>query len=147
MRKSFKNYNEVTKMLVVSTIVGIILSLLALIGLAFGQPGWVIGVAIGSVIEIANIYFLYKGSDMCIKESKTPLFLLFYFARMILFAGGIIFCVVMQFSLHNEVFTNSFWGVLIGYTPMQIIVVVIMAKTGKTPLNMRDNENDNGQNI
>lgn len=146
MSKKFKNYSEVSKMVVVATIVGIILCLFSIIGVCFGQPGWLIGVAIGSVIEVLNIFFLYKGSDMALQIGKTPLFLIFYFARMILFAGGIIFAVVMQYVCHIAAFTNSFWGVLIGYTPMQIIVIVIMAKTGKSPLNMREN-NDNGQNL
>lgn len=76
---------------------------------------------------------------MMLKEGRTPLFLVFYFLRMFLFAGGIILCVVMQYVLHIEPFTYSFWGVLIGFTPMQIIVMVVMAKTGKSPLNMKDN--------
>jgi len=141
MKKFFKNLSEVKKMIFISFIVGIILCLIALFGVFSGQPGWLIGVAIGSVIEMVNIYFLYKGSDMALKESRTPLFLLFYFGRMLLFAGGIILCVVMQYSLHIDAFKNSFWGVLIGYTPMQIIVVIVMAKTGKSPMNMRDSNN------
>lgn len=138
MKKLFENLSELKKMILISTIVGLSLTLLAVIGVVFGQPGWIIGVAIGSVIEIANIVFLYKGSDMALKEEKTPYFLIFYFARMALFAGGIILCVVMQYVLHIDAFVNSFWGVLIGYTPMQIIIVIVMAKNGKSPLNMNE---------
>lgn len=139
MKKFFSILSEVNKMILVATIVSIVLCLLSLIGVAFGQVGWLIGVAIGSIIEILNIILLYKGSEMMLKEGRTPLFLVFYFLRMFLFAGGIILCVVMQYVLHIEPFTYSFWGVLIGFTPMQIIVMVVMAKTGKSPLNMKDN--------
>lgn len=146
MKNFFNKLNEVSKMMVIALIVGIVLCLLSLVGLAFGQPGWIIGVSIGSVIEVLNIFFLYKGSDFALHEGKTPLFLFSYFARMILFAGGIILCVIMQYNLHISAFTYSFWGVLIGYTPMQIIVCIVMFKSGKTPLNMNENNKD-GENL
>lgn len=123
-------------MVLLASFVGLILIIFSIIGAIFGQPGWLIGVALGSLIEVINIVFLYKGSDMALKDGKTAFFLLFYFGRMILFAGGIILCVVMQYKLEIQAFTNSFWGVLIGYTPMQIIVIIVMLKTGRTPLDM-----------
>ena len=45
------------------------------------------------------------------------------------FVGSIAFSIFGfgDFVLPVEVFKNSLWGVLIAYTPMQIIVIVIMA--------------------
>ena len=58
-----ENKVELIKMLEYAAIIALALCLLALIPLfVFGQPGWLIGVAIGSVIEIINLFLLFKGS-------------------------------------------------------------------------------------
>ena len=112
-------------MLLLAALVSVILIGLSCIGLAFNQPGWLIGVSLGSLVEILSIILLYKGSSEVLKEQKPGIFLLFYGLRMILFIGLIVGLVLLQYKANIEIFTNSFWGALIGYTPMQLIVIIV----------------------
>ena len=129
MLKKFKQLTELKKMLFISLLVSVILIGLSCIGLIFNQPGWLIGVSAGSLVEIINIVLLYKGSSEILKNEKPGLFLLFYSLRMILFIGLIVGLVLLQYKAEIEVFNYSFWGALIGYTPMQTIVIVVTAKS------------------
>ena len=75
-----ENKVELIKMLEYAAIIALALCLLALIPLfVFGQPGWLIGVAIGSVIEIINLFLLFKGSEVSLKTLKVTIYMLFYF--------------------------------------------------------------------
>lgn len=125
MNNRLCNLSELQKMLLLAALVSVVLIGLSCIGLAFGQPGWLIGVASGSIIEIISIVLLYKGSSEVLKAQKPGLFLLFYALRMILFIGLILGLVLLQYKAQIEVFTNSFWGALIGYTPMQLVVIIV----------------------
>lgn len=125
MNNRLSNLSELQKMLLLAVLVSVILIGLSCIGLAFGQPGWLIGVASGSIVEIISIVLLYKGSSEVLKAQKPGLFLLFYALRMILFIGLILGLVLLQYKAQIEVFTNSFWGALIGYTPMQLVVIIV----------------------
>ena len=146
--KWFKNLGELYKMLILSGVVAVVLLLLSLIPLfVFSQPGWLIGVAIGSVIEVANITLLYKGSEFAAKKMKPALFLLAYFARMTLFALGFVLTALLGFgfkyggTVYVEVvpaFINSLWGVLIAYTPLQLVVIIVMLVNKKSPFNMSE---------
>ena len=65
MLEKFRKLAELYKMLIVAGLVAAFLLLLSLIPLfVFNQPGWLIGVAIGSVIEITNIALLYICSNL-----------------------------------------------------------------------------------
>ena len=132
--KKLAKCSDLVKMLILASLIGFILILASIVGAVFGQFGWMIGVAIGTVIELVNLVCLYKGSELALKESKTSLFILLSFARMFLYVAGILLLVLLQYRWYIEVFTNSFWGYLIGITPMQIVVIIVMAKSGKTPL-------------
>lgn len=125
MNNRLSNLSELQKMLLLAALVSVVLIGLSCIGLAFGQPGWLIGVASGSIVEIISIVLLYKGSSEVLKAQKPGLFLLFYALRMILFIGLILGLVLLQYKAQIEVFTNSFWGALIGYTPMQLVVIIV----------------------
>ena len=128
MRKSLANLTELQKMLLLALLVSLFLMACSCIGLFFNQPGWLIGVSIGSVVEIINIVLLYKGSNQVLKEEKPGLFLLFYAVRMILFVGVVLVLVLLQYKAYIEAFNYSFWGALIGYTPMQLVVVIVSLK-------------------
>lgn len=132
--KKLAKCSDLAKMLILASLIGFVLILASISGAVFGQFGWMIGVAIGTVVELVNLVFLYKASELALKESKTSLFILLYFARMFLYVAGILLLVLFQYRWYIEVFTNSFWGYLIGITPMQIVVIIVMAKSGKTPL-------------
>ena len=97
----------------------------SLVGLFFGQHGWLIGVVSGSSVELINIVLLYKGSSEILKNEKPVLFLAFYALRMALFIGLILILVLFQYKANFTVFNWSFIGALIGYTPMQIVVIVV----------------------
>lgn len=125
MKKWFSSLSELNKMLVIACFVSLVLILGSIVGLFFNQPGWIIGVVSGSCVELINIVLLYKGSSEILKNEKPALFLLFYALRMILFIGLILVLVLLQYKAKLEVLNWSFVGALIGYTPMQIVVIVV----------------------
>ena len=125
MKQKLASLSELQRMLLLAALVSVALIGLSCIGLAFNQPGWLIGVSLGSLVEILSIVLLYKGSSEVLKEQKPGIFLLFYGLRMILFIGLIVGLVLLQYKANIEIFSNSFWGALIGYTPMQLIVIIV----------------------
>lgn len=147
MKNGVKNLSELAKMLILAGIVAFSLALLAIIPLIiWGQTGWLIGVAIGSVIEIINIILLYKGSEFMIKKGKPAFFLLFYFGRMALFLTGFLVTAMLGFGFKIagntyipvvNAFVHSIWGVLIAYTPLQVVVIVVMLVSKKSELSIR----------
>ena len=141
-----ENKVELIKMLEYAAIIALALCLLALIPLfAFGQPGWLIGVAIGSVIEIINLFLLFKGSEVSLKKLKVTMYMLFYFLRMVLFLAGILITAIFSFgftSLLEPVpeMANSIWGVVIAYAPMQVIVFVVMKLNHKNTVTIAEQD-------
>ena len=128
MKKRFANLSELQKMLVIASIVSVFLIAGSCVGLFFNQPGWLIGVTLGSIVEIISIILLYKGSSEVLKAEKPGYFLLFYAIRMLLFIGLILGLVLLQYKANIEIFYYSFWGALIGYTPMQVVVIIVSVK-------------------
>ena len=145
MKKFLAKLNELQKMELLAAVVAVTLCLLALLPLFLAnQPGWLIGVAIGSAIELINIFLLYKGSEIALKTFKTWKFLLLYFTRMFLFLVGLVLVAMFQFGFLTyvqpiAVFKNALWGVLIGYTPVQIVVIVVMLKSKKNFVTIAEN--------
>ncbi len=145
MKKFLAKLNELQKMELLATVVAVTLCLLALIPLfVFNQPGWLIGVAIGSAIELVNIFLLYKGSEITLQKLKTINFVVFYLLRMTLFVLGLLIVVVFQYGILNYItpvpaFKYALWGVLIGYTPVQIVVIVVMLKSKKNFVTIAEN--------
>lgn len=136
MKNYLKKCSELKKMLLLASLIGTILILASIIGIVYGQFGWIIGVSFGTLVELVNLVLLYKSSEIALKDSKMSLFLLLYFARMLLFVVGILLLVLLQYRFYVEIFNNSFWGFIIGISPMQIVVIVVMAKSGKTPMDI-----------
>lgn len=101
----------------------------SLIGVFLGQVGWLIGVVFGTIAELINIVLLYKGSDFVLKEDKSILFLLFFFLRMIVAVVFFLLTIILDFKLHIPAFHNSIWGVVIGFAPTEIIVLIIVGKS------------------
>ena len=129
--------SQLKQMLLLGIVIGVGLALLSLIPLFLGQPGWLIGVGIGTAIELINIILLYKGNDMITNANKPFMFILPYTARMALYVVGFIITAIFGFGFMSvqaiPCFYNSIFGVLIAYTPMQIIVVIVMSKTKNEP--------------
>ena len=142
MKNYLKNCSDLAKLLLAASVTGIVLILDSIVGIVFGQPGWMIGIALGTVVELVNIYLLYKGSELALKHFKASLFIIVYFTRMTLYIAGILVLVLMQYQFNIEVFNNSFWGFLIGITPMQAVVIVVMAKSGKSPIDIAEKKEE-----
>lgn len=141
-----KNYlskcSDLKKMILLASVIGLVLILASIAGAVFGQFGWMVGVALGTVVEIINLFLLFKSSEIALKETKSSLFLLLYFVRMLLYVAGILVLVLLQFFWHISFFDNSFWGFIIGISPMQIVVIIVMAKSGKGPLEIAEKKEE-----
>ena len=125
MKEKIANLSELKKMLLLCALVSIVLIAGSSVGLFFNQPGWIIGVSLGCIVEAISIVLLYKGSSQILKAEKPALFLLFYTLRMFLFVAVFLVLVLLDTQAQIEAFKYSFWGELIGYTPMQAIVVIV----------------------
>ena len=79
---------------------------------------------------------------MALKYFKASLFLIMYFSRMTLYIAGILVLVLLQYQFEVHVFDNSFWGFIIGITPMQAVVIIVMIKTGKGPIEIAEKKEE-----
>ena len=138
MKSLITKLSELQRMLLLCTLISIVLIGGSCVGLFFNQPGWLIGVSVGCFVEFINIILLYKGSGRILQAEKPILFLLFYALRMIMVIGAIIVLILLEYKAHIEVFKYSFWGVLIGYTPIQIIVIFATLKHKSVPTEKKD---------
>ena len=136
MKKFLANHGQLTRLVIYCLIFGFAIMALSCIGLFFNQPGWLIGATIGTVVSLINVVLLFKGSGFVLDNSKASLFLVFYFARMFLYAALTILCAYLDFKLRIDAFKNSVFGLLIGYLPMVIIVCMVMNKEKKNPMNI-----------
>ena len=141
-----KNYlakcSELTRMILLAILIGVVLILASIVGAVFGQFGWMVGVSVGTAVEVLNLFLLYRSSELALKETKSSLFLLLYFVRMALYVAGILVLVLLQYFWHISFFDNSFWGFLIGISPMQIIVIIVMARSKKGPLEIAQKKDE-----
>ena len=125
MNKGSVKLNEFQASLVIT---GVVTFLLAIVGLVFaiiGKPGWLIGIGVGAVADFVYLWLMSVGSTLALKESKTGLFLVTYFLRMLVFIGLFALLVVLQYILHIEVFNNSCWGMLIAFVPVTFITIAV----------------------
>ena len=123
MKKGSIRLNEFQASLVIT---GVVVFLLAIVGLVFailGEPGWLIGIAVGGAVDFIYLWLMNIGSSLSLKESKAGLFLLTYFLRMAVFVGLFALLVVLQYVLHINVFNNSCWGMLIAFVPVTFITI------------------------
>ena len=137
MKEKLAKLSELQRMSILWGIVSFVLIAGSSVGLFFNQPGWIIGVSIGCVVELLSMILLFEGTTEILKNEKPALFLLFYMLRMVLFVATILVLVLLQYKANLEVFNYSFWGALIGYTPMQAIVIItsLRTKIGKDKAN------------
>ncbi len=124
MKKFLSKFSDFTLTIILEGIIGVVAVALSFIGFKFGQYGWTIGIATGTVLAILSTVMVFKGSDAAIRENKTGLYLLCYFLRMLLFIGIMVVFALLQYKIKNEIFNFSIWGALIGYTPMFILLIV-----------------------
>ena len=136
MKKLFSNCSTLMRLVLYCCLIGLVLIGLSCIGLIFGQPGWLIGASIGMVVSAINVVLLFKGSSFALKSYKASLFLLFYFARMLIYVGMTVLLAYLDISLKILAFKNSVFGLLIAFVPMVIIVVVVMTREKKNVMNI-----------
>ena len=123
MKKDLAKLNEYQASLVIAGVVAVLLLIVGAVFAIFGQPGWLIGVAIGSAVDFIYIWLMHVGSNLALKESKAGLFLLTYFARIVAFVGLFALLVILQYVLHIETFNNSCWGMLVAFVPATFITI------------------------
>lgn len=132
MKKFYQNLNLLWKTVFLEGVIGIIAMLISIVGVVLGKPGWLIGIAIGTLISIVSTISTSYCSQWALKDSKPGLFILGFLARMILMAGGLVLTVLMQFVAKVHVFDFSVWGLLIGFTPSLLITIIVQMKYNKT---------------
>jgi len=148
MKKFLSKFNDMNRALILGAIIAVIIALIMLIPLfVANQPGWLIGVGIGSIIELVNIVLLYQGSKTVLKTFKPMMFLINYFFRMILFMAGFVLTAMLGFGLTGVMepiaqFKYSLWGVLIAYTPTQFIIILAMIMNNKTPITITEKKEE-----
>ena len=123
MKKCSAKLNEFQASLVITGVVSFLLAIVGLVFVFLGQPGWLIGIVVGSAVDFLYVWLMHVGAGLALKESKAGLFLLTYFLRVIAFVGLFALLVVLQYVLHVEVFNNSCWGMLIAFVPATFITI------------------------
>ena len=123
MKKRVGKLSELQATLLLAGIMSFLLIIVGVVLLILKKPGWLIGFAIGSAADFFYIWLMHAGSELALKESKVGLFLLTYFARVIVFVGFFAMLVVFQYVLTIEVFNNSCWAMLIAFVPATFITI------------------------
>lgn len=123
MKNFWNGLNDLKKTLIISSLVTVILIAISVIGVVLGQPGWMIGVAIGGVVQLINVVLHFKGAEFVLHQEKVGSFLFAFFARMVLVILALVLCVVLDRIVGLAAFKNSVFGVLIGLAPMEIILI------------------------
>lgn len=125
MKAKLTKLSELQASLLIAGIISIVLLLVSLIGLFNHQPGWTIGVAIGSLVEIVFVWLHSIGASLALKEQKVGLYLLTHFARVVLFVGPFAALVVLQYVVDVKVLYYSCWGMLIAFAPSTFITIAV----------------------
>ena len=123
MKKGSPKLTEFQASLVITGALSLLLIIVGVVLAILKKPGWMIGFAIGSLVDFFYIWIMNLGSTLALKESKAGLFLLTYFARIVVFIGLFALLVVLQYVLHVEVFNNSCWAMLIAFVPVTFITI------------------------
>ena len=133
MKQRLTKLSELQASLLIAGLIAIVFLLGASIGLFFNRPGLIIGGAIGTAVEFFYLWLVSVGATLSLKESKTGLFLLTYFARIIVFVGLFALLVILWYQLKIETFKFACWAMLIAFAPATLITIAtqLMHKEGK----------------
>mgnify|MGYP003296494675 CR=1 FL=1 len=123
-----KNLSTVSKLTIYSALAGVAITLISLFTVFIGYPGWTIGIAIGSIIDVAVVALLYVGGDRTIKSQKLGVTALFYILRMILLIAGLLVPALLEYKLNIPVMKYSTFGSAIGYIPGVFVVIIVLTK-------------------
>ena len=125
MKEKLTKLSELQASLLIAGGIAILFLLGSAIGLFFGRPGLIIGVAVGTAAEFFYLWLISVGSTLALKEGKTALALLTYFARVIVFVGLFALLVILWYQLKIETFKFACWAMLIAFAPAVFITVAI----------------------
>lgn len=125
MKKRLSNLTELQASMLLAGIIAVIMILGSCVGLFFGRPGLLIGALIGVGIEFFYIWLVSVSSTLALKESKTGLFLLTYFLRVVVFVGFFALLVILWYVKKIEVFKFSCWAMLIAFAPATFITIAV----------------------
>ena len=125
MKNKLTKLSELQASLLIAGVISLILLLVSIVGIVNNQPGWMIGVGIGTVVEFVFLWLMFVGSNATLKEQKAGLFLLTYFVRVVLFVGTFAGLMALQYVAKIEVFKYSCWGMLIAFAPSTFITIAI----------------------
>ena len=133
MKKGLTKLSELQASILLAGLIAILFLVGASIGLFFSLPGLLIGAAIGTAVEFFYIWLVSVGATLSLKQEKTGLFLLTYFARIVVFVGLFALLVILDYRLHIQAFKFSCWAMLIAFTPAVLITIAVqlMRKEGK----------------
>ena len=133
MNKRLTKLSELQASLLIAGSIAILLLIGASIGLFFSLPGLLVGAAIGTAVEFFYIWLVSVGATLTLKQEKTGLFLLTYFARIVVFVGLFALLVILDYRLHIQAFKLSCWAMLVAFTPAVLITIAVqlMRKEGK----------------
>lgn len=133
MKQRLTKLSELQASLLIAGLIAIVFLLGASIGLFFNRPGLIIGAAIGTAVEFFYLWLVSVGATLSLKEGKTGLFLLTYFARIIVFVGLFALLVILWYQLKIETFKFACWAMLIAFAPATLITIAtqLMHKEGK----------------
>ena len=132
MKKRLTKLNELQASLLIAGAIAIVFLLGGCVGLFFNLPGLIIGVVIGTAAEFFYIWLVSIGATLTLKEEKTGLFLLTFFARVFVFVGLFALLVVLDYKLHIEPFRYSCWAMLVAFVPSTFITIAVqMMEKGK----------------
>ena len=133
MKQRLTKLSELQASLLIAGLIAIVFLIGASIGLFFNRPGLIIGAAIGTAVEFFYLWLVSVGATLSLKEGKTGLFLLTYFARIIVFVGLFALLVILWYQLKIETFKFSCWAMLIAFAPATLISIAtqLMHKEGK----------------
>ena len=133
MKQRLTKLSELQASLLIAGLIAIVFLLGASIGLFFNRPGLIIGAAIGTAVEFFYLWLVSVGATLSLKEGKTGLFLLTYFARIIVFVGLFALLVILWYQLKIETFKFACWAMLLAFAPATLITIAtqLMHKEGK----------------
>ena len=133
MKHRLTKLSELQASLLIAGLFAIVFLLGASIGLFFNRPGLIIGAAIGTAVEFFYLWLVSVGATLSLKEGKTGLFLLTYFARIVVFVGLFALLVILWYQLKIETFKFACWAMLIAFAPATLITIAtqLMHKEGK----------------
>ena len=133
MKQRLTKLSELQASLLIAGLFAIVFLLGASIGLFFNRPGLIIGVVIGTAVEFFYLWLVSVGATLSLKEGKNGLFLLTYFARIIVFVGLFALLVILWYQLKIETFKFACWAMLLAFAPATLITIAtqLMHKEGK----------------